>query len=324
MTDLLLGIDLGGTLVRTALVSRDKNILGLDSRPTRADDGLDAVLDVMTDAAESVLADAGRSTSDILAAGIGAPGPMNQRSGVVFSPPNLPGWKDVPLADLMSGRLGVPCFVDNDANLACYGEYWLGAGQGCESMCLLTLGTGVGGGIVVFGKLLRGIDGTAAEIGHMIVDRDGRQCGCGARGCLEAYGSVTGLVQTAVEGMEGGKTSSLTDLCDGNLERLTGKMISDAANRGDAFARSVLEETGAWLGVGVASLINLFNPERIILAGGMIEAGDILLDAIRERATSDAFDVPARRAQIITATLGQDAGVLGAAGVALERIEAVQ
>jgi len=322
MAEALLGIDLGGTLVKTALVSRDKKILAKDARPTAAHEGLDAVLDVIVASVEAVLASGGRAREDVLAACVGAPGPSNPHTGVVFSPPNLPGWKDVPLAELMTERLGIQCCVDNDANLACYGEFWLGAGQGTQSMCLLTLGTGVGGGIIVFGRLLRGIDGTAAEIGHMIVQRDGRPCGCGARGCLEAYGSVTGMVQTAVEGMEGGRKTVLSDRCAGNPETLTGEMISEVAAAGDEFATWVIQETGAWLGVGISSLINLFNPEKIVLAGGMTKAGPVLLDAIRARALHHAFDVPAKRVEIVVAALEGDSGVLGPAGIALERLEA--
>ena len=321
MAEVLLGIDLGGTMVKSALVSRDKKILGRDARPTRAHEGLEAVLDVMVASAEAALTKGACTREDVLAACVGAPGPGNPHTGVVFSPPNLPGWKDVPLAELMTERLGLPCFLDNDANLACYGEFWLGAGQGTQSMCLLTLGTGVGGGIIVFGQLLRGIDGTAAEIGHMIVQRDGRPCGCGARGCLEAYGSVTGMLQTAVEGMESGRKTVLSDRCAGNPDLLTGELISEVAAGGDEFATWVIQETGAWLGVGVSSLINLFNPEKVVLAGGMIKAGPVLLDAIRARALHDAFDVPANRVEIVTAALEGDSGVLGAAGIALERLE---
>ncbi len=321
MAEVLLGIDLGGTLVKSALVSRDKKILSKDTRPTHAHEGLDAVLDVMVESAETVLEKSGHTRKDILAACVGSPGPGNPRTGVIFSAANLPGWKDVPLAKLMTERLGLPCFVENDANLACYGEYWLGAGQGTQNMCLLTLGTGVGGGIIISGQLLRGIDGTAAEIGHMIVERDGRQCGCGARGCLEAYGSVTGMLRTAAEGMADGRKTILTDRCAGDPDVLTGEMISEVAAAGDEFATWVLQETGAWLGVGIAGLINLFNPEKIVLAGGMINAGPVLLNAIRMRAHHDAFDVPANRAEIVTAALEGDSGVLGAAGVALERIE---
>ncbi len=318
MADVLLGIDLGGTRIKTAVVSTEKEIRARDVRETPAKEGVDAVANAMAASARAALEEAGADRA--LAAGVGAPGPMNWQTGVVYSPPNLRGWKDVPLAELMRERLGIPCFVDNDANLACYGEFWKGAGQGVDSMCMLTLGTGVGGGIIVFGRLLRGIDGTAAEIGHMTVQRDGRPCGCGAKGCLEQYGSVTGMVKTAKEGLEAGKESSLRAVCADDPRRITGRMISEEAARGDAFARWVIQETGDWLGVGISSLINLLNPEKVVLGGGMISAGDLLFDAVRKRSRSDAFDVPAERAQIVPAELGDDAGVTGAAGAAWDRL----
>ncbi len=321
MSKVVVGVDLGGTNVKTAVVSREGKLLAKDSRPTDAEKGLDTVLAKMVEGVDAALAEAGLDRSNMLAVGVGAPGPMNWQTGVVYSPPNLPGWKDVPLADLMGERLGVPVFVDNDANVACYGEFWSGAGQGVESMVLLTLGTGVGGGMVVLGQLLRGIDGTAAEIGHLCVERGGRQCNCGAKGCLEAYASVTGMVRTATQGIEDGKETILKEMCGGNLENLTGKMISDAIGKGDAYARWVMEETGRWLGTGVGSLINLLNPEKVVFAGGMIAAGEVLFKPIREMALAQTFDVPGKRAEIITAGLGSDAGVIGSAGCALSRYE---
>lgn len=319
MSEVIIGVDLGGTNVKTAVVTRDKKLLGKDSRPTAAELGPEGVMDVMVESIDAVLQQVDLSRSNVLAAGFGAPGPMNWQTGVVYSPPNLPGWKDVPLAQQMGDRLGFPCFVDNDANVACYGEYWLGAGQGAENMCLLTLGTGVGGGVVVFGQLLRGIDGTAAEIGHLKVHRDGRMCGCGSKGCLEAYGSVTGMVRTAVEGIEAGKATILTEWCGGDLGKITGKMISDGISQNDEYCKWVMEETGTWLGLGIASLINLLNPEKVVLCGGMIAAGDVLFDPIRKTAKANSFEVPGNRAQIIPAGLGADSGVIGSAGCALAR-----
>jgi glucokinase len=263
----------------------------------------------------------GVDRAEVQAVGIGAPGPMNWQTGVVYSPPNLPGWDNVPLAGLMKERLGAPVFVDNDANVACFGEFWQGAGRDVDSMVLLTLGTGVGGGIVVMGKLLRGPDGTAAEIGHLCVKRNGRQCNCGAKGCLEQYASVTGMLKTAVKGINEGHDTILTDLCGGDLDQLTGKMISEAIERGDGFAAWVMEETGVWLGTSIGSLVNLLNPEMVVLGGGMIAAGDVLFQPIRETAANQSFDVPGQRAEIIPAQLGNDAGTIGAAGCALERLQ---
>ena len=320
MSRCVLGIDLGGTGVKTALVSEEKAILGQETRPTEAIKGQDVVVDNIVASANAVMATAGVERSEIVAVGIGAPGPLSSVTGVVFSPPNLPGWKDVSLAKILEERLDVPCFLENDANAACYGEYWMGAGQGSENMCVLTLGTGVGGGVVTHGQLLRGVDGTAGEIGHIKVQRDGRLCGCGAKGCLEAYASVTGMVRTAVEALEGGAESSLRNASGGDLGELTGKMISDAAQAGDALAVSVIDETATWIGMGVGSLINLLNPEKVVLCGGMIAAGEALFDPVRRVASENSFEVPANRAEILPGALGADSGVLGCAGVALERI----
>ncbi len=321
MSEVIIGVDLGGTNAKAALVSRDKKLLAKDSRPTNADGGPEAVMQVMQETVEDLLKNNGINKDQVLAVGFGAPGPMNWQTGVVFSPPNLPGWHDVPLADDMQKRLGMPCFVDNDANVACYGEFWMGAGVGTESMAVLTLGTGVGGGVVTFGKLLRGIDGTAAELGHLKVQRDGRTCGCGAKGCLEAYASVSGMEQTAIEGIESGRESTLTELCGGDLKSIDGKMIFDAAQGGDALAQWVFEETATWLGLGISSIISYQNPEKVVLCGGMIAAGDLLFDPVRRVAKENSFEVPGNRCEIVPAALGNDAGVLGSAGCALERFE---
>jgi len=315
----IVGVDLGGTNIKVAIVSEEKKIINKTNVPTPVHDSPTPVLDKMAETVLSLIKNSGISKNDILAVGFGAPGPLDWRTGVVFSPPNLKGWHNVPLADEMKTRLDLPCYVENDANAACYGEYWLGAGQGCECIVVFTLGTGVGGGIVVFKQLLRGIDGTAGELGHLKVQRDGRLCGCGSRGCLEAYASVTGMVRTAIEGIEKGRKTILLEMCGNDLQKITGKMISEAAEKGDAFAQEVFYETAVWLGLGVASVVNMLNPEKVILCGGMIAAGDRLFKPVRETVLKNAFEVPAKRCQIVPAGLGEDSGVYGCAGCALTR-----
>jgi len=311
----VIGVDLGGTSIKSALVNESGKVLHRLERPTLAADGPTRVLDQIVGCVHDLQRQA--DSDDIVAVGVGAPGPTNWETGVVYSPPNLPGWKDVPLADEIASRTSLTTYIENDANAACWGEFWAGAGSDAKSLCCLTLGTGVGGAIVLDGALLRGPDGTAGELGHLCVQRNGRACGCGARGCLEAYASVTGLVRTAREGLDRGEASSLRS----NIYSLTGVAVSEAASHGDTFAKSVISGTGEWVGVGVASLINLLNPDMIVICGGMIEAGDLLFDAIRQTAAQQAFDVPANRAQIVPAALGQDAGVIGAAGCAWQRVK---
>ncbi len=313
-----LGIDIGGTNIKAGLISRDGEVLQRTSLRTEAKKGLDHVLHMIEESVDAVLAPANLTRDRVDAIGIGAPGPMNWKTGVVFAPPNLPGWKNVPLAQLMEQRLGVQCFVDNDANCACFGEFWRGAGRDVDHMCLMTLGTGVGGGIVIWGRLLRGVDGTAGEIGHMRVEHEGRQCNCGARGCLEVYASATALVRNAREKMAGGAASALRDHAS---EKITSRIIAEHANDGDEFCLSIVRETGRWLGVACADLINLLNPEMIVFSGGLANAGEILLEPIRETAWAMAFVVPARHVKIVRAELGNDAGIVGAAGCAIQRLE---
>jgi glucokinase len=322
VSEVIVGVDLGGTNLKTAVVSLEKQVLAKDSRSTHADQGPEAVMEVMEQAVHDVLQKSGRDKSQVLAVGFGIPGPVNWQEGLVYTMPNLPGWDHVPLAQRMQERIGVPCYLDNDANAACYGEYWMGAGQGTDCMAVLTLGTGVGGGIVVFGQLLRGIDGTAAELGHLKVQRNGRLCGCGSYGCLETYASVTGMVRTAVKGLDKGKDSILKSRCNNELDKITGKMIFEAAQQGDAYAIEVFQETANWLGLGIASLINLLNPEKIVLCGGMIAAGDLLFTPVRETARANSFETPGKRCEIVPAGLGADSGVLGSAGCAFARLNA--
>lgn len=319
MSKYIVGIDLGGTNIKSAIVSEEKKIINKISIPTPTEQGPTAIIDTMANLVHDLLHKSNLTLNDVLAVGVGAPGPMNWQTGVVYSPPNLPGWHNVPLADEMKKRLNVPCYVENDANAACFGEFWLGAGQGCECIAVFTLGTGVGGGIVVFKQLLRGIDGTAGELGHLKVQRDGRLCGCGSKGCLEAYASVTGMVRTAIEGIEKGEKTILTELCNNNIDNITGKMIFEAAEKGDEFAQKVFEETAIWLGLGIASVVNMLNPEKVILCGGMISAGERLFKPVRETVKKNAFEVPANRCQIVPAGLGEDSGVFGCAGCALTR-----
>lgn len=315
----LVGIDLGGTNLKAAVVTGAGRVLAKLSRPTEEHLGPDHVIGRIERSVYDVLEEAGCTLDEVAAIGVGAPGLLDWRRGFVYSLTNMTGWQDVPLGEILQKRFAAaPCFIENDANAACWGEFWLGAGRDVQTMCMLTLGTGVGGGIVVNGVLHRGVDGTAGEIGHMIVNRDGRLCGCGAHGCLEAYASVTGLVRTALERIDAGTGTSLAR----ERDVLTGAMVSRHADAGDRVAIEVIEDTGRWLGVGICGLIALLNPECIALAGGMVAAGPRLIEAVRATVNVEALSVPAKRARIVVSELGSDAGVVGAAGCALVRLYA--
>ncbi|NLN94432.1 MAG: ROK family glucokinase [Candidatus Hydrogenedens sp.] len=320
MSKVIIGVDLGGTNLKIAIVTEDKKILVQGDCSTEAKAGPEVVMDQMEKLIKELLQSQDLSLANVLAAGFGIPGPLNWRTGVVYDPPNLENWKDVPLGEEMNKRLGVPCFVDNDANVACYGEYWMGAGQGAKSIVVFTLGTGLGGGIVIDGELLRGIDGTAAELGHLKVERNGRLCGCESRGCLECYASVTGMLRTAKLDWDKAETS-LKKVTGGDPNKLNGLMIYIAALEGDPFALKVYTETAEWIGLGAASMVNALNPERLILCGAMSSGGDLLYDTVRKTMLENSFKVPGKRCQLLPPDLGNNAGVLGSAGCALARFQ---
>lgn len=302
---LLVGVDLGGTNIKAGLVDDSGRLTGGLSVPTEADLGRDKVIENICAAAADVAAGTGWENID--GVGIGSPGPLDYKTGVIITAPNLPGWENVPLADEVASRLGAETFVENDANAACWGEYWVGAGRDCRSMVLLTLGTGIGSGIILDGRLWRGSTGAGAEIGHMVIDCDGEQCGCGNRGCLEALASAPATVR---------RYARMT----GKDDRITADTIYKAASAGDTAARDALEETGRYLGVAVANIANVLNPEIVLFSGGLAGAADILIPVIREEVSRRAFETVTADLTIATCSLPDDAGVIGAAGCAMERL----
>lgn len=315
----VVGMDLGGTNLRAAVVDESGRILSRARVATGAADGPDAVIARMAECAKAAWEDASLAPSDILAIGVGAPGPLNTRTGTVIEAPNLPGWKNIPLGARLEEAAGVTVFVENDANAAAWGEKWAGAGRDVQSLIMLTLGTGVGGGIVIDGKLLHGIDDTAAEIGHITIRPDGPVCGCGNHGCLEALASATALARRARELVASGGGKIIAELAGGDASRIEARTVHEAILRGDEDARELMAAVGADLGIAIAGLVNVLNPEMVILGGGMIGAGEYLFEPVRAEVRKRAFPVPAERARIVPAELGDDAGIIGAAGVALER-----
>jgi len=316
MADCFVGIDLGGTTIRTGVVDRAGGSLSRVIVETNAQGGYASVVERLAGSVRQAAREAGVEVSEVGGVGVGAPGVMNRAEGMVLFSPNLPGWDDVPLSRDVSAALGRPVVLENDANAAAWGEFWVGAGRDVDSMVMLTLGTGVGGGIVLFGDLWHGAHDCAAEIGHMIIREGGRRCGCGRQGCLEAYGSVTAMVGRLTEAVEAGEASSLADAVRAGGP-LTGRDVYEAAVAGDALADRVMRETGRYLGVGIVNICHVLNPARVVLTGGMTAAGDRILEPIRATVREMAFDVPAARTEIVFAALGEDAGYIGAAGRAL-------
>ncbi len=312
----VLGVDLGGTNIVVGLVAEDGSAVhGVLSEPTRSEEGADAVVDriVRLCGASIAAADAaGVRAPAIVGVGIGSPGPLDRSRGLVLVTPNL-GWKNFPLRDRVGSALGLPASLDNDANCAVYGEWWMGAGKGSRHLVGLTIGTGIGGGIVIDGQIYHGASDAAGEIGHTTIDSTGRRCKCGNYGCLEAYASGPNIAARAVEGIEAGAESSLATYVAGGLQAITAQTVYQAAHDGDEYAREVVKDTAKLLGAGVANLINIFNPDTVVILGGVTLAGERLFVPLRAEVNRRAFKPAVEHCRIVAGTLPGTAGVVGAA-----------
>ena len=315
----IVGVDLGGTNIVVGLLPVDGGeVLGLRSLPTDSVRGakfvVDRIISMVEAAIEEVLSTNGGTRAQVAGVGIGSPGPLDRRTGTVINTPNL-GWRNFPLRDLIANAVNLPATLDNDANCATYGEWWLGAGRGTHSLVGLTLGTGIGGGIVLNGGIYHGCSDVAGEIGHMSIDSNGRKCKCGNYGCIEQYASGPAIALRAVEGIETGAETVLTEMVNGKLEDITAATVYEATVQGDAFATEVMKDTAKFLGTAVASIINILNPQMIVIAGGVTRAGDTLFEPLRAEVRRRAFKSAQECCRIVAAELPGTAGVVGAAGV---------
>jgi len=315
-----IGIDLGGTFIKGGVVDLEGNVVFRTSIDTKAEEGPDAVLERMAALSRLSAEGAGIGWDQVKCVGVGSPGPLNTRKGIVYTAPNLPGWDNVPVSDVLREKLGCPVTLENDANAAAYAENWVGAGKEASSMIMLTLGTGIGGGIVLDGNVWHGRDDAAGELGHMSINYDGPLCNCGGYGCIEAYASAPATVRRALNGIEEGRQTSLAGIVKAG-EELTAKAIYDAAVAGDALALETIHETGRLLGIAAANLVNIFNPELIVFFGGLANAGEMIFGPVRDEVRGRALKPASETVKIVAAELGGDAGIIGAAGCALRRLE---
>ena len=312
-TGWIAGVDIGGTNLRVGMVPLEgappAAVVSGPTRPHR--DPAHVVARIVAMIRESMVeVGPGR----VVGVGIGAPGPLDRHTGVVLETPNL-GWRDVPLRDMVARETGLPVVLDNDANCAAFGEWWLGAGRSSERLIGLTLGTGIGGGIVLGGEVYRGASDSAGEVGHMSVDFDGRPCACGSRGCVEAYASGPAIAARALEDIARGARSTLAARVERDPDGLTAEAVCIAAEAGDDCAIRVLDETARFLAVAVANLINLFNPDAIVIGGGVAAAGDLLFHPLRDEVDRRTFPSARRACRITPAQLPDTAGIIGAAGI---------
>ena len=302
----VLGLDIGGTKLAAGVVDADGGVHGFVAAPSEATRGSEHGLARLFELGRQAVARSGIAWTAIESVGIGCGGPLDSERGVLIAPLHLPGWKDVPIVELAERALERPAVLDNDATAAAAGEHRYGAGRGTRNMVYLTISTGVGGGVVIDDRLYRGATGNGGELGHVTVDWHGRECrGCGRRGCLEAYASGTSIAERAREaGMAGASAPE----------------VAAAAQAGDPVAVRIWSETCEALACGITSLANLFEPELVVLGGGVSRAGEQLLGPVRELVQAQVIVPPGRTVDVVHAALGDSVGVVGAAAVAYERL----
>lgn len=294
-------------------------VLGLVREPTGVAQGTEGVLARMVDLSRRSMAEARRERPDleVLGVGIGAPGPLDAARNIIRLAPNL-GWKDFPLRQRVSEQLGLRTVLDNDANCAALGEWWQGAARRTRDAICVTIGTGIGGGIIIDGRLYHGASSAAGELGHTTIDAGGRRCKCGNYGCVEAYASGPAIAARAVEALEAGAESALPGMVGGDLGRITAETVYDAARGGDALALEVVRDTAVYLGAALANFVNIFNPEIVVVCGGVTLAGESLFRPLQHEVSKRAFKAAVEVCQIVPGQLDGMAGVIGAARVFLD------
>lgn len=309
------GVDLGGTNISIALVDLKGQIKNKIKISTQLDKHANFIIKTIIENIKILIKGLNPAPLGI---GVGAAGQVDHKHGVIQFSPNL-RWRNVPLVAEIKSKFNLPVSIDNDANAACLGEFLFGAGKGATNIICVTLGTGVGGGMIFDGKLYRGANGSAGEVGHLIVEPNGRKCNCGNHGCLEAYVGAWHIRERIIEKIKEGRRTIITRLVNGTFSKITPKILEEAALYNDKLAFEIWEETGRYLGIGLASLINVFNPDKIIIGGGVANAGKIILNPVLRTIRKRALTVPLQEVKIVRAKLGEEAGVIGAAMLVMQK-----
>ncbi|HET9200465.1 MAG TPA: ROK family protein [Dehalococcoidia bacterium] len=315
MAELYGGIDLGGTKIYSVVATADGQVCGEDERPTMVELGVQQSVQRMIDSLSEAARQAGVAVNKLRRVGVAAPGPINLKEGVITAAPNL-GWKNVPLREMLREKLGIEVLLENDANAAALGEFEYGAARQYETLVYVTISTGIGGGFVLDGKIFSGASGAAGEIGHMTVEPDGPRCFCGSRGCLEMMASGTAIGRTGTLAVEEGRSEGLAKLADTD-GRVGPEEIARAAAEGDPTANEILDEAARYIGIGLGSLINLMNPQAIVVGGGVSKIGARVLDPVIAEARRRSFPQSFGDCTISFAELGERIGALGAVAVAV-------
>jgi glucokinase len=314
----VIAVDIGGTKIMTALFNADGKLRAKEVRLTNANEGVDAVINRLVSAIKDILQKNNLNSPQVDAVSIACAGGIDTAKGIVVTPsPHLPGWVGLKLADIIKKKTGVVTYILNDASAAALGEQRYGVGRGIKNLVLFTVGTGIGGGIIIDGKLYLGARGGAGEFGHMTVEANGLKCGCGNIGCLELYASGTALVNDVIERLYSQK-SFLIDMAGGDLTKITAEMVDIAARRGDKLTQEAIAQVAYYLGVGMVNVVNIFNPDMVVIGGGMASLGDILIAPGQIMVTQRPFSINAKSARVVIGSLGNEAGVYGAAAFAFD------
>lgn len=315
MREFHIGVDLGGTHLRAAVVNTDDGqVLTSRKEPTHAHEGHQAVMERMLGLVQAVIQDAGMPLEKIGGIGVGVPGTPDLETGDVLFLPNLPGnWRNVPLARFLTEKLTLPAFLLNDVRCVALAEWRFGAGRDVENMVCYAIGTGIGGGVVLNGKLHLGLGGTAGELGHQVVELNGLPCGCGGRGCLEMYASGPAIAAAGAKFVLHGHTTRIGELVDYQIQNITAATVVSAAREGDPTAQFILQQAGSYLGIAVSSVIVALSPQKIVFGGGVAEAGEILIAPVRKTIIERVHMVPLDKVKFMRAELGNQAGLVGAA-----------
>jgi len=315
----VIGIDIGGTNYRIALADAQGNLINRNAEPTRSWESSEIGLDRIKETIRQTTS--GIDFSRVKAITVSAGGPLDLRTGVLLTPPSLPAWRDVPIKTSLEEAFRIPVWVENDADLAALGEQRFGAGKGCDRLIYITVSTGIGGGIIHNGRILTGSTLSVAEIGHMVVDPNGPVCNCGGKGHLEPLASGTAIARIAGEKITQGETSTLSHLCEGDISVLTAEMVTEAARNGDSLANEVIQSAGKYLGMAIASLVHLFDPQVVIIGGGVSNAGGLILEPIRKSMDACLMADFVGRTRVVQSELGDNSGIMGAVAFALDKLK---
>lgn len=317
----LLGMDIGGTKLAVVVADRDGRIIRKERRPTQADRGPGAVVQTLCDMSRSVLTQASVDAGKVAGIGVSCGGPLDTSTGIVYSPPNLPDWEAIPLKAWLEEELQMAALIENDANAGALAEWQFGAGRGYRDVVYMTMSTGIGGGLILDGRLYRGPADSAGEVGHMTIVADGPVCGCGKKGCLEALCSGPSIARRARELAMQEPDSLMVQMVDGRIEDIRSETVMDAARQDDTAALRLVDETARYMAVGIGNIVNVLNPEIIIVGTILVKAQDLLLTPIREYLRRETWERVYDTVQIVPAELGDTVGDMAAIAVIRQALE---